>query len=239
MTNALTVRCQTCGGTWVATDEWGGTVAYCTGCAKTGGPAKARPGRPCRVGVIDGDHLTEDGNRYSLKYLLVNVDPGSILEDVITPDYIVGNALYRTGIVADADGQGWGVAWPAVREAAGRRTATESTATADRVPTVTEPVDGPPVPPEREFIIAGQDRGTGFTLWGIVPAPTDPARRAAVLEELGVDAADAFGSVNTEYGATPREALGRFLADMRKQSGLDDYGLTADSRTDCLDEPAG
>ncbi|MFF5968238.1 magnesium chelatase domain-containing protein [Streptomyces collinus] len=88
----------------------------------------------------------------------------------------------------------------------------------------------------REFIIVGQCQGTGYTLWDIAPAPTDPARRAAVLEEIGVDAADALGSMNTEHGATAREALANFLADMRRQSGLDDYDLTADSRTERIDE---
>lgn len=88
--------------------------------------------------------------------------------------------------------------------------------------------------PTREFIILGQCQGTGYTLWDIAPAPTDPRRRAAVLEELSVDAMDACGSVNTEWGTTPREAVSRFLADMRHQSGLDDYGLTAESRTDNL-----
>ncbi|WP_086728359.1 hypothetical protein [Streptomyces carpinensis] len=81
----------------------------------------------------------------------------------------------------------------------------------------------------REFIIVGQDQGTGYTLWDIAPAPTDPARRAAALEEIGVEAADAFGSVNTEFGTTAREAPDKFLAGMREQSGLDDYGLTADN----------
>ncbi|MDQ0762016.1 hypothetical protein [Streptomyces canus] len=93
--------------------------------------------------------------------------------------------------------------------------------------------------PTREFIIVGQERGAGYALWDIAPAPTDPAKRSAVLEELGVDAADAFGDVNTEWGATPREALDNFLAIMREQSGLDDYGLTPDSRTEKLDEQEG
>lgn len=86
----------------------------------------------------------------------------------------------------------------------------------------------------REFILVGQCQGTGYTLWDIAPAPTDASRRATVLEELGVDAMDAFGSVNTAHGATAREALDSFLAEMREQSGLDDYGLTADSKTDNL-----
>ncbi|MFF6801107.1 magnesium chelatase domain-containing protein [Streptomyces sp. NPDC012616] len=83
-----------------------------------------------------------------------------------------------------------------------------------------------------EFIIVGQCQGVGFTLWDIAPAPTDPFRRATVIEELGVDAADAFGSVNTAWGATARDAVDNFVADLREQSGLDDYSLTADSRTD-------
>ncbi|GGZ23451.1 hypothetical protein GCM10010387_15780 [Streptomyces inusitatus] len=85
-----------------------------------------------------------------------------------------------------------------------------------------------------EFIIVGQDQGTGYTLWDIAPAPTNPGRRAAVLEELGVDAMDAFGSVHTEWAATPRAAVNRLLAAMRDQSGLDDYDLTADSQTENL-----
>ncbi|MEU0060938.1 hypothetical protein ABZ035_31820, partial [Streptomyces sp. NPDC006334] len=92
---------------------------------------------------------------------------------------------------------------------------------------------------QSEFIIVGQCQGTGYTLWDIAPAPIDLSRRNAVIEELGVDAADAFGAVNTVWAATPREAIDNFLADMREQSGFKDYGLTADSRTDCLDEPAG
>ncbi|MFF0092711.1 magnesium chelatase domain-containing protein [Streptomyces canus] len=91
-------------------------------------------------------------------------------------------------------------------------------------------------PELREFIIVGQCQGTGYTLWDIAPAPADPVRRAMVLEEIGVDAADTFGDVNTETGATAREALDNFLAVMREQSGLDDYGLTTDSRTERIDE---
>lgn len=87
----------------------------------------------------------------------------------------------------------------------------------------------------REFIIVGQCQGTGYTLWDIAPAPTDPARRQAALEELGVEAADAFGSVNIISGATARKALDAFLSDMRQQSGLDDYGLTGDSMMENLE----
>lgn len=88
----------------------------------------------------------------------------------------------------------------------------------------------------REFIIVGQCQGTGYTLWDVAPAPTDPARRAAVLEEIGVEAADAFGSVETELGANAREAVANFLSLMRQQSGLDDYDLTDDSQTDRIAE---
>lgn len=88
--------------------------------------------------------------------------------------------------------------------------------------------------PVREFIIVGQDQGTGYTLWDVAPAPTDPARRAAVLEELGVDAMDALGQVSTEWATTPRQAVARLLETLREQTGLDDYGLTPDSRTENL-----
>lgn len=88
----------------------------------------------------------------------------------------------------------------------------------------------------REFIIVGRDEGTGYTLWDVAPAPVDPVRRAAVLEEIGVDMMDVFGDVNTEHGATGREAVDAFLAAMRERSGLDDYGLTAKSYTERIDE---
>ncbi|MEU6928968.1 hypothetical protein AB0A05_07370 [Streptomyces sp. NPDC046374] len=91
------------------------------------------------------------------------------------------------------------------------------------------------VPAEnREFIIVGQCQGTGYTLWDVAPAPTDPARRGALLEELGVDAMDAFGSVTCEWAATPRGAVNKLLVAQRDRSGLDDYDLTADSQTDNL-----
>jgi hypothetical protein len=86
----------------------------------------------------------------------------------------------------------------------------------------------------REFVIIGQDQGTGFQLWDVAPAPADPDPRAAVMEELGVDAMDAFGDLTTVWGASPRAAVQAFLVEMRERSGLDDYGLTADSQTDCL-----
>ncbi|MGA5497727.1 hypothetical protein ACPCSP_25525 [Streptomyces cinereoruber] len=89
-------------------------------------------------------------------------------------------------------------------------------------------------PEAREFIIVGQDQGTGYTLWDIAPAPTDPTRRSVVLEELGVEAMDAFGSVTLEWATTPRAAVNQLLTARRDSSGLDDYGLTPDSRTENL-----
>ncbi|MEU0181439.1 magnesium chelatase domain-containing protein [Streptomyces sp. NPDC006207] len=90
----------------------------------------------------------------------------------------------------------------------------------------------------REYIIAGVNRGTGYTLWDIAPAPTDPDKRTRILEELGVDAADALGAIETVWAATAREAVTTLLAELGQRSGLADYGLTDDSNTDCLG-PAG
>lgn len=87
---------------------------------------------------------------------------------------------------------------------------------------------------DTEFIIVGQDQGTSFTLWDVVPAPTDRFKRDAYLEELGMDAMDAFGDVTTEWAESPRAAVAKLLSAMREQSGICDYGLTADSNTDCL-----
>jgi hypothetical protein len=87
---------------------------------------------------------------------------------------------------------------------------------------------------EIEFIIVGQHQGASFQLWDVAPAPTDAWRRAAVLEELRVDAMDTFGDLTTEWGESPRAAVDKFLAEKREQSGLDHYGLSADSQTDCL-----
>lgn len=83
---------------------------------------------------------------------------------------------------------------------------------------------------EIEFIIAGSDTGTGYTLWDVAPAPTDPTRRAIVLEELDVDAFDAFGTVTTEWATSPRQAVNKLLGQLREQSGLDDYWLNPDSQ---------
>jgi hypothetical protein len=87
---------------------------------------------------------------------------------------------------------------------------------------------------EIEFVIVGQDQGANFQLWDVAPAPTDPARRAALMEELGVEAMDALGDLTTEWADSPRAAVEKLLAGMRERSGFDDYGLTADSETDCL-----
>ncbi|KQW13538.1 hypothetical protein [Streptomyces sp. Root369] len=94
-----------------------------------------------------------------------------------------------------------------------------------------------PTPEVREFILIGQERGASYHLWDIAPAPVDETELDIALEEIGVDVSDAFGEVNTSWGTTAREALDAFLAGMRKQTGLDDYGLTADSNTGGLDEP--
>jgi hypothetical protein len=85
-----------------------------------------------------------------------------------------------------------------------------------------------------EFVIVGQDQGTGFRLWDVVPAPTDPDRRAALLEEWSVDAMDALGDLTTEWADSPRAAVEQLLVEMRERSGFDDYDLTADSQTECL-----
>jgi hypothetical protein len=71
--------------------------------------------RPTRIGVIRDAVLTEDGNPYNLKYVVLDTQPDGILNDVTTPNYVAGDAVYRTGLVVDADGHGRGVAWPAER----------------------------------------------------------------------------------------------------------------------------
>ncbi|KUN37700.1 hypothetical protein AQJ30_15560 [Streptomyces longwoodensis] len=112
-TTPLTKRCTSCGNTWPSTDGWGGTVAYCTECAKTADAIGPRAPRPARNGVIDTGTLIEDGNPFNLRYAVLDARPGDVLDDIVTPDYVVGDALYRTGVVVDADHRGLGVAWPA------------------------------------------------------------------------------------------------------------------------------
>ncbi|MYX39010.1 MULTISPECIES: magnesium chelatase domain-containing protein [unclassified Streptomyces] len=90
----------------------------------------------------------------------------------------------------------------------------------------------------REYIVAGQKQGAGFELWDVAPAPTDPDKRARALEELEVDAHDAFGTIETVWAATAREAVTTLVAELGKVSGLADYGLTEDSNTDCLSPAA-
>lgn len=87
---------------------------------------------------------------------------------------------------------------------------------------------------KREFIIVGQEQGTSYTLWDVAPAPLDDTERAKYLEEIGVDAADAFGAVTLEWADSPRGAVDMLIAALREQSGLADYGLSPDSQTDCL-----
>ncbi|MEU1180619.1 magnesium chelatase domain-containing protein [Streptomyces sp. NPDC005820] len=76
--------------------------------------------RPTRIGVISNGVLTEDGNPFNLKYAVLTDRPGDVLEEVTTPNYVVGDALYRTGLVVDADQRGLGVAWPAVQDMPGQ-----------------------------------------------------------------------------------------------------------------------
>ncbi|THA54250.1 magnesium chelatase domain-containing protein [Streptomyces sp. A1136] len=84
----------------------------------------------------------------------------------------------------------------------------------------------------REFIIVGQERGASYQLWDVAPAPTDPTKRAIALEEIGIDAYDAFGSVHTEHAASAREAVDRLVNELREQSGIGSYGLAEDSQLD-------
>ncbi|MFD4315014.1 magnesium chelatase domain-containing protein [Streptomyces sp. NPDC058548] len=75
----------------------------------------------------------------------------------------------------------------------------------------------------REFIIVGQERGASYCLWDVAPAPTHPTKRAIVLEEIGVDAMDAMGSVHTEYATSARAAVDQLLVSLREQSGISSY----------------
>ncbi|GAA2948367.1 magnesium chelatase domain-containing protein [Kitasatospora cinereorecta] len=84
----------------------------------------------------------------------------------------------------------------------------------------------------REFIIVGQERGASYCLWDVAPAPTDPTKRAIALEEIGVDAMDAMGSVHTEHATSAREAVDRLVNELREQSGIGSYDLDADSQLD-------
>ncbi|KPI33289.1 hypothetical protein OV450_1377 [Actinobacteria bacterium OV450] len=84
----------------------------------------------------------------------------------------------------------------------------------------------------REFIIVGQDQGDSYLLWDVAPAPTNPTKRAIVLEELGVDAMDALGSVHTEYAASPRAAVDQLIDRRRETTGIDSYALHPKSDLD-------
>ncbi|MFF5668824.1 magnesium chelatase domain-containing protein [Streptomyces hygroscopicus] len=76
--------------------------------------------RPTRIGVISDGVLAEEGNPFNLKYAVLAAQPGDVLEDVTTPNYVVADALYRTGLVVDADQRGLGVAWPAEQDMPGQ-----------------------------------------------------------------------------------------------------------------------
>ncbi|MFD7972974.1 hypothetical protein [Streptomyces clavifer] len=88
----------------------------------------------------------------------------------------------------------------------------------------------------REFIIIGKNTGVSFTLWDVMPAPTDPTKRDMALEEIGVDVHDAFGSCHMEWATTATGAVNQLLTDLRKQSGIEDYALSEASHRDALTE---
>ncbi|WP_019548608.1 magnesium chelatase domain-containing protein [Streptomyces sulphureus] len=90
----------------------------------------------------------------------------------------------------------------------------------------------------REFIIVGQDQGTSYTLWDVAPAPTNDTKRAIALEEIGVEAMDALGEVTTVWATDARAAVDQLVADLREQSGLDDYTLSPASQMEAYG-PAG
>ncbi|MEW1761639.1 magnesium chelatase domain-containing protein [Streptomyces cyaneofuscatus] len=74
-----------------------------------------------------------------------------------------------------------------------------------------------------EFFIVGKDTGSGFTLWDVCPAPVDPARRAIMLEEAGVDVHDAMGELLTERAATAHDAVRQALGAVRERARLAYY----------------
>ncbi|MGO4425977.1 magnesium chelatase domain-containing protein, partial [Streptomyces sp. MCAF7] len=80
----------------------------------------ASTARPTCIGVIHDGVLTEEDNPFNLRYAVLAVQPGDVLEEVTTPNYVVGDALYRTGLVVDADQRGLGVAWPAEQNTPGQ-----------------------------------------------------------------------------------------------------------------------
>ncbi|WP_329046879.1 MULTISPECIES: hypothetical protein [unclassified Streptomyces] len=88
----------------------------------------------------------------------------------------------------------------------------------------------------REFIIVGKNTGASYTLWDVMPAPTDRARRDMVLEEIGVDVHDAFGSCHMQWATTATGAVNQLLTALREVSGVDDYALSEDSNRDALAE---
>ncbi|MFF3654921.1 magnesium chelatase domain-containing protein [Streptomyces olivochromogenes] len=85
-----------------------------------------------------------------------------------------------------------------------------------------------------EFIIVGRRDAASYTLWDIAPAPFDLSRRQRVVEELDVEAADAFGQVDIIQGATAAQALDAFLDGLRWASGNPDYALAPSSDTSNL-----
>ncbi|MFB7436526.1 magnesium chelatase domain-containing protein [Streptomyces microflavus] len=80
-----------------------------------------------------------------------------------------------------------------------------------------------PTAKKAEFIIIGKDTGSSFTLWDVCPAPADPARRAVMLEEAGVDVHDAMGELLIERAATAHDAVRQALGVLRERAGLPHY----------------
>ncbi|MEU0002622.1 hypothetical protein ABZ069_37610 [Streptomyces microflavus] len=77
-----------------------------------------------------------------------------------------------------------------------------------------------PITEQAEFFIVGKDTGSSFTLWDVCPAPADPARRAVMLEEAGIDVHDALGELLIERAATAHDAVRQALGVLRERARL-------------------
>ncbi|MET7889324.1 hypothetical protein ABZU45_40545 [Streptomyces avermitilis] len=62
------------------------------------------------------------------------------------------------------------------------------------------------MPGERPFFVIGQWSGPHLKVWDVREAPDDPEELAAAHEELGLDAEEAFGSVEIVHAASAKEA---------------------------------
>jgi len=77
-------------------------------------------------------------------------------------------------------------------------------------------------PIEREYAVVGQTRGTVYDVWHVEPTPTDPFARNELLEQLGLDAAEAFGGISTVYATDPADAAARTRREQARLAGLAD-----------------